>query len=298
MEYKTVLKRNNMTFGYVLKVDEKLDNHLDILLNSGFTSFNLFFWEKSEHSNWEKCLCNAASKIHNNGGCISALSVYGNPLGNTEINCETRNLFLSLPVAAKRIQCPLISGFAGRVIGRSVPDSLESLKKKFSPVVSQCEKLDIRLAFENCRMGDTWKTGKWNIAINPDAWALIIEALDSKRVGLEWEPCHQLEAFVDVYAQIAMWKDRIFHLHGKDARIQKEQIAISGIYGSQKWVRCCLPGEGDCDWTKVLSHFHDSDIALDIEYEPSAKQHEFSLEGLQRSAKSLAYVRHAANTCH
>ena len=49
---------------------------------------------------------------------------------------------------------------------------------------------------------------------------LLFERIGDERLGLEWEPCHQIEAFVDPIAQLGRWKERIHHIHGKDAAVE------------------------------------------------------------------------------
>jgi sugar phosphate isomerase/epimerase len=148
---------------------------------------------------------------------------------------------------------PLISTFAGRTLGASVKDSIEPWKRIFTPLLERAEGRGLSLAFENCRLGDTWKTGKWNIAINVDAWELMDAAMPSRIWGLEWEPCHQVEALADPLVQLDAWVDRIYHIHGKDARIDRTLLALRGVYGPQHWYASCFPGNGDTDWVRIFS---------------------------------------------
>ncbi|MCX7028459.1 MAG: sugar phosphate isomerase/epimerase, partial [Spirochaetes bacterium] len=101
-------------------------------------------------------------------------------------------------------------------------------------------------------MGDTWKKGRWNIAINPDAWEVMFRALPAENIGLEWEPCHQVEALADPYSQLESWLPRIFHIHGKDARVDRKALAGRGLYGAGRWCASCFPGNGDSDWTRIF----------------------------------------------
>jgi sugar phosphate isomerase/epimerase len=87
------------------------------------------------------------------------------------------------PLGAEHFGADLVGCFAGRLPGASVPASMEQWKRTFSPLAEKAEKRKVRIAFENCRMGDTWKTGKWNIAINPDAWDLMFRTIPSPALG-------------------------------------------------------------------------------------------------------------------
>ena len=175
--------------------------------------------------------------------------------------------------------------------GASVPDSIEAWKRAFSPLAERAEALGLSLAFENCRLGDTWKKGKWNIAINPDAWELMFEAIPSKALGLEWEPCHQVEALADPIAQLRAWLPRIKHVHGKDARVDRELIAKGGLYGARPWAASCFPGNGDSDWGKILYILAAGGYGGTVDVE-GWNDAEWSLEReLEGQARALAYLR-------
>ena len=64
-------------------------------------------------------------------------------------------------------------------------------------------------------MGGNWKSGEWNIAINPDAWELIFDWLPAEHLGLEWEPCHQLSQLIDPIPQFRQHTK--YSMYGKDA---------------------------------------------------------------------------------
>ena len=102
-------------------------------------------------------------------------------------------------------------------------------------------------------MGGNWNTGNWNIAINPDAWELMFDAVPLDNIGLEWEPCHQMVQLIDPLPQIREWGKRFFHIHGKDATIRRDVIAKHGFLGREAacWHR--TPGFGDSNWTDIIS---------------------------------------------
>jgi sugar phosphate isomerase/epimerase len=175
--------------------------------------------------------------------------------------------------------------------GKSVPESLEAWRAAFAPLAERAEALGLCLAFENCRLGDTWKTGKWNIAINPDAWDLMFDALPSKALGLEWEPCHQVEALADPLAQARAWADRIRHVHGKDARVDRALLAERGLYGASRWNASCLPGNGDSDWRALFRILAEKNYrgSVDIEgWNDAEWSGDRELEGRRRA---LAYLK-------
>lgn len=255
----------------------------------GFEGCQIEFWESLGGAELG-AIADSFAPLREAGFPVSALGVYGNtldPAGSTL--ASVRALIEAAPLFA----CPIVSCFAGRVPGRSVPDSLEGWKSAFGGLADRASALGLTLALENCRLGDTWKTGKWNIAINPDAWELLFDALPGAPIALEWEPSHQLLALADPIAQLREWVSRVAHVHGKDASIDRAALAMKGYFAAGKIGRECLPGEGDTDWAAVLGALAGSGYrgSVDIEPPADAKGEGESLRA--KLAASLAYLRRA-----
>jgi len=121
------------------------------------------------------------------------------------------------------------------------------------PLVKLAEDCGVRIAFENCDMGGTWESPKWNIAHSPRAWELMFNAIDSPNIGLEWEPCHQMVSLVDPLPNLRQWVDKVFHVHGKDATVQWDVIKKQGLRGGAPVVYHRTPGFGDTNWTDVIT---------------------------------------------
>lgn len=219
----------------------------------GFEAFSVMFWETTGDLDLLGLAAAVREAAEETGTVVSSVAVYGNVLRDDETGRRTLRDLESLIRAAGEFGCPIVSCFAGRVIGASVPASIEPWKAAFGPIVELAESRGVRIAFENCRLGDTWKTGKWNIAINGDAWELMFDSIPSSSIGLEWEPCHQVESLIDPLAQAETWMSRIIHVHGKDARIDRALLAERGLYGEAKWHASCFPGNGDTDWARLFS---------------------------------------------
>lgn len=262
----------------------------------GFECFSLSFWEDLGGADPLKLAEEVGKAAEETRTFISALSIYGNPLRGGEKGASTRESLEALLDAAPRFGCGLVSCFAGRVPGTSVKDSLPAWKRFFAPLAERAETLGLRIAFENCRLGDTWKTGSWNIAINPDAWELMFDAISSPAIGLEWEPCHQLEALADPFMQLETWFSKILHLHGKDARVDRSLLAARGLYGSTRWHASCFPGNGETDWRPILDLLGRRGYSgtIDIEgWNDAEWSGERELEGQMRA---LAYLKSCRGT--
>jgi sugar phosphate isomerase/epimerase len=179
---------------------------------------------------------------------VSAIGVYGNPLTSPETVLDWERLI----DAAAEFGCDVVSGFAGRVPGRPVPESFGRFGEIFRPLAARAEDRGVRLAFENCPGFGTWETGDRNIAHAPRAWEAMFAEVTSPVVGLEWEPCHQLVCLVDPLPQLRRWAARIWHIHGKDATIHWDVIREHGIKGGVAYAHHRTPGFGDTNWTDLI----------------------------------------------
>lgn len=180
---------------------------------------------------------------------VSAIGVYGNPLTSPETVRDWERLI----DAAALFGCDIVSGFAGRVPGRPVPESYGRFGEVFRPLAKRAEDKGIRLALENCAKRGTWESGDWNIAHAPQAWDAMFAEVESPVIGLEWEPCHQLESFIDPLPQLRSYAHRIWHIHGKDATVLWDVIRTHGIRGGVQYVHHRTPGFGDTNWTDLIS---------------------------------------------
>jgi sugar phosphate isomerase/epimerase len=256
-----------IAIGTLIKGADAPAEHIRRLCSLGFETFQVTFWETAAGMDLAKLGGECREAAESQGRSINSLSIYGNPLGDDEAAACTRRGLHLLVEAAEYFGASLVGCFAGRPPGASVPGSIEPWKRLFSPLAERAEKRGLRIAFENCRLGDTWKTGKWNIALNPDAWDLMFRALPSPALGLEWEPCHQVEALADPIPQLREWLPKIFHIHGKDARIDRRLLAEKGLYGSKRWAASCFPGSGDTDWGAIFTLLREAAYAGTVDIE-------------------------------
>jgi sugar phosphate isomerase/epimerase len=263
----------------------------------GFEGFCVYFWETTGDTDLGKLAAELREAGEEQGTPITALDIFGNPLRGDETGEATWRNTGELVRRAKDFGCSVVGCFTGRIPGTSVPGSLEAWKERYSPIIEDAERLGVRIAFENCRFADTWRSGKWNIAINPDAWELMFRAVPSTAIGLEWEPCHQVQSLADPYAQLREWLPRIFHVHGKDARIDRKLLAERGLYGAGHWNVSCFPGNGDSDWREIFTILRQGGYAgsVDIEgWNDKEWSGELEIEGQRRALEYLLRCRQEA----
>jgi len=241
--------------------------YMNQILPHGFESFALTFWQTLDGIDLHHLADEVGEALSNRDTVISCLSVYGNPLGNDEADARTRDAWEQLIEAARLFNCTLVTGFAGRVPDCPVPDSLDRFAQVFMPLAELAADHGVRLAFENCAMGGDWARGTWNIAHNPTAWEMMLDALHMDNVGLEWEPAHQLHALIDPIAQLRKWAGRIFHVHGKDASVHWDVIREYGIGGCRPYAFDRTPGFGDSNWCDIITELRRAGFngSIDIE---------------------------------
>ncbi len=162
----------------------------------------------------------------------------------------------------------------GNMIRRIPVRSLDRVVDLFGPLLELAEKNNVRLCFENCPL-------MGNIAISPVMWRRIFERLDSDKLGIAYDPSHLVWEMVDPYAPIDEFKDRIFHVHAKDAAIDREQLAQTGILTDFSWWSYRIPGRGELDWKKLLGMLKANgyDGTISLEHEDAA--YEGTLEAVE-----------------
>lgn len=226
---------------------------LEALRPHGFESFEIGFKNTLAGTDLTRLADETAAVLDGLDSVISCLALYGNTLADTEHGEEVRAGLRDLIAMAPRFGTNVVSCFAGRVTGASIPDSIPRFREIFSELAEFAGARGVRLAFENCLQGGTWLSGDRNIAHNPDAWELMFAAVPSTALGLEWEPAHQLCQLIDPVPQLRTWAHRIFHVHGKDGEIRRDLLTTHGLNGAQRVVHHRFPGLGDSNWNRIIA---------------------------------------------
>jgi len=187
-----------------------------------------------------------------------------------------------------------VTGFTGRIVDRPIEESLPAFRDVFGGLAKRAAGKGVRIAFENCPMGGTWQRGDWNIAINPDAWKLMFDAVPDANLGLQWEPCHQMCQLIDPIPQLRRWAPRIFNVHGKDATIAWDVVRESGAFGQKEFVWHRTPGFGDTNWNDVVTILMQAGYqgSIDIEgYHDPVHRGDLELAGQVRGLEYLKECR-------
>ncbi|HTH99619.1 MAG TPA: sugar phosphate isomerase/epimerase [Acidisoma sp.] len=223
------------------------------ILPHGFESIEPFFWQSLGGADLTRLAAELREAIGDRDVTMSTLGMFGNPLEDGALDRETLTGWKALIDHAHLFGATTIAGFTGRIRGRPIEESLPRYREVWGELARRAADRGLRIAFENCAMDGNWAAGDWNIAHNPDAWALMFNELPQENIGLEWEPCHQMVYLIDPLPQIRKWAARIFHVHGKDATIRWEVIREHGIFGKHPFVYMRTPGFGDSNWTDIIT---------------------------------------------
>lgn len=223
-----------------------------------------------------------AEVLKSRGVYISGLGYYPNPL---DPDLKQAKYFVEhlkkVIKAAHLLNIPVVNTFIGRDYTQSLNQNFIRFKKTWPSIVSFAEDLGIKIGIENCPMlftDDEWPGGK-NMAVSPDVWDRMFEIIPSKTLGLNYDPSHMIWQMMDPYQPIYDYKDRLHHIHLKDAKVYLKRLNRNGIlstpltYHSPK-----LPGLGDVNWNKFFAALTDiryrGPICIEVEdkaYEGSAK---------------------------
>jgi membrane dipeptidase len=75
---------------------------------------------------------------------------------------------------------------------------------------------------------DEWPGGK-NLAISPAVWDKMFEIIPSPTLGLNYDPSHLVWQMMDPIQPIYDYKDRLHHIHLKDAKLYPNKLNRVGI---------------------------------------------------------------------
>jgi len=191
---------------------------------------------------------------------ISGLGYYPNPLEDSPQAVVYREHFLKVIDAAAKLGVGIANTFVGRDHTKSLDENFKLFEQVWPAIVKHAEKSNVKIAIENCPMlftKDEWPGGK-NMAISPAVWRRMFQIIPSGSFGLNYDPSHLLWQHMDYVHPIYEFKDRIFHVHVKDAKILPDQLAEVGILAHPlEYHLPKLPGLGTINWGMFFSALTD-----------------------------------------
>lgn len=234
--------------------------------------------------------------IDRTGVKISGLGYYPNPLSPDKEEARTAvNHLKKVIKAAASLSLKNVNTFIGRDWHKSVDENWKNFLKTWKPIIALAEKNQIRVGIENCPMlftADEWPGGK-NLGTTPAIWKRMYEDIPSDYFGLNYDPSHLVWQHMDYLKPIVDFKEKIFHVHAKDARIDLDKLNNVGIMAHPNLYHTPkLPGLGDVNWGRFFSYLSDTGFNGSVCVEVEDRAYEGSLEDRKRSLiQAHSYLR-------
>lgn len=309
-----------MKLGFVSAIlpDLSLEQVVRFAADEGFECVELMCWPKGKAerryagvthldvANFRKSDANRVNELMQSAGVeISGLGYYPNPLAPNRAEAQVYINHIKRVISASALLgVNVVNTFIGRDWTKSVDDNWPQFTKVWKPLVRFAEDKGVRIGIENCPMlftKDEWPGGK-NLAHCPAVWRRMFEEIPSKNLGLNFDPSHLIWQRIDYVKPLWEFGKRIFHVHAKDARVDKERLDEVGILGTPlQFHTPKLPGLGDVDWGRLLSVLSDvgykGPVCIEVEdraYEGTLKTRKAALRQSGRFLKQFLPGKPAA----
>jgi sugar phosphate isomerase/epimerase len=213
---------------------------------------------------------------------ISGLGYYPNPLVADQAESQVYATHLRAVIdAAAALGVGVVNTFVGREPALSVEANWPRFLEVWRPLIAHAEDKGIKIGIENCPMlftKDEWPGGK-NLATTPAIWRKMFHDIPSPNFGLNFDPSHLIWQQMDYIAPLAEFKDRIFHVHAKDARIDRAALDQHGVLAYPNlWHTPKIPGLGDVRWGPFFGALSDAGYSGHVAIEVEDRAFEGSLE--------------------
>src|SRR5258707_161505 len=163
---------------------------------------------------------------------ISGLGYYPNPLAADRAESEVAVGHLHRLIdAAAELGIRVVNSFVGRDPSLTVEANWPRFLEVWRPLVQHAEARDVRIGIENCPMlfgADEWPGGK-NLATSPAIWRRMFADIPSPNFGLNFDPSHLVWLQMDSLPPLRGFRDRLFHVHAKDARLDRDALDANGV---------------------------------------------------------------------
>lgn len=228
------------------------------------------------------------------GLTISSLAYYDNNLSaDLEQRAFINNHVYKVIDAAVMLGVDKVGTFVGRNHKLSVKDNFDEFETVFKPMVAYAGERGIKLMIENCPMIGWQMQGlPGTISFSPELWREMFRRIPDANFGLNYDPSHLRFMLMDYITPLKEFKDRIFHTHAKDVKVDFDVLAQTGVLnkqlygqpGKSYWAPV-MPGLGDIDfkaWMDTLREIgYDGVVSIEHEdpnYEGSLEKVKEGLE--------------------
>lgn len=230
---------------------------------------------------------------------ISAIAaLYANPLDPRQTEFA-RSVFLRAIEVAGHLHIKTVAGFPGAVIETELNERGGNLVYKpfenyiprllafWEPLARDAAEKGVRIAFEHCPQGAYHlPIMGYNMLGQPSMWERLFNETKCDNLGIEWDASHLICQFIDPVQNIHRFGSRIFHVHAKDASINRQLLELYGpCHPGVAEHR--MPGLGQANWAEIvhalLREGYDSDLNIEGWHDPVFRDHAQSSESSAQS---------------
>jgi sugar phosphate isomerase/epimerase len=282
-----------MRIGFLTDADV---NRLDWAGQNGFGSIGWNRFETSgagpHNQNWRPFAEQWASDAKSRNIRISAIgALYKNPLDPPQSEFA-RSVFLRAIEVASHLGIKTVAGFPGAIIELETnPKGLNPVYKPFEnyfpqllafwePIARIAADKGVRIAFEHCPMAPFHlPIMGFNMLAQPAMWERLFNESKCENLGLEWDASHLVCQLIDPIANIHKFGSRIFHVHAKDALINRHLLETYGICHPGV-AEHRFPGLGQSNWAEIIHALlragYDSDLNIEGWHDPVFRDHDLA----------------------
>ncbi|WP_027891436.1 sugar phosphate isomerase/epimerase family protein [Calidithermus chliarophilus] len=291
-----------MELGFVSAIlpDLSLEEVLKFAAEQGFDTVEVMCWPKGKaerryagvtHIDVNELDDAEAGRIRGltqkYGVSISGLGYYPNPLVADEQEAGVYIEHIKKVIsAAARLGIGRMNTFVGRDPARSLADNWALFDERWPGIIEHAEHEGVRVGIENCPMyftTDEWPGGK-NLAVSPAIWREMFSRIPSDHFGLNYDPSHLVWQMMDPAWPILEFKDKLFHVHAKDVRLERDKLREVGTLATPlEYHTPKLPGLGDVNWTQFFSNLTEARYSGPVCIEVEDRAYEGSLDDRKRS---------------
>jgi len=227
---------------------------------------------------------------------ISSLAFYPNTMDADLTKREFNiNHLKKVITASNKLGVNMVTTFVGRDQTKSVEENLGLFKSIWPEIIHFAEEKKVRIAIENCPMlfdHNQWPGGQ-NLATTPKIWRELFKIIPSDYFGINYDPSHFVWQMMDYIKPLYEFKDKIFHVHFKDIKLDLDKLNQVGTMAYPlEYMAPKIPGLGDVNWGKYVSALTDigynGPACIEVEDRAFEGSREQILKSLQISRKYIS----------
>ncbi len=297
-----------MQLGFVSAIvpELSLDQVFNLASEEGYDCVELMCWpvSKAERryagithvdvNNFDQTQANEVNRLASQYKVkISGLGYYPNPLAPDEAEAINACTHIKKVIEATALLgIKQMNTFVGRDYTKTIDENWPRFLATWRPLVEFAESLGVCIGIENCPMlfgPDEWPGGK-NLAISPAIWRRMFADIPNSNFGLNFDPSHLTWQMMDYLKPLNEFSKRIFHVHAKDVRVDRDRMDEVGILAYPKEYHVPkLPGMGEVNWGKFFSVLSDTGYDGPVCVEVEDRAYEGSLES-RRAALTQSHT--------